>query len=243
MVISVFWKATGQFLVLTRRTDHLLNAARRSIPTMGFPKRHLQEGEEIIEERRQHVITFLEPVLLLLVSIVAGAVAARLINPTDGKVNGYISWAALVVPILSVGWFFWRWLKWRSTMFVVTTERLISREGMFARSGIEIPLERVNNIISHQSVMERVLGAGDLLIESGGEDGQQRYSNVRKPFELQNTINRQIERSKARDMDRMAGRRELSVPEQLEKLADLVKSGVLTQAEFDAKKQQLLDKM
>ena len=210
---------------------------------MGFPKRHLQEGEEIVEERRPHVITFLEPLLLLLASTVAGAVAAQFINPRNGSTNGYISWATFIVPAVAVAWLFWRWLKWRSTMFVVTTERLIAREGMFARSGIEIPLERVNNIISHQTFMERVLGAGDLLIESGGEDGQQRYNNVRKPFELQNTINRQIERAKARDMDRMAGRRALTVPEQIEKLAELVKQGVLTQAEFDAKKSQLLDKL
>lgn len=210
---------------------------------MGFPKRHLQEGEEIIEERREHIVTFAEPVLMLVGAVVLGALAVRLINPRNGSTNGYISWAALVVPIFSVFWIVWRWLKWRTTMFVITTERLISRQGLFARSGMEIPLERVNNISSHQTFFERILGAGDLLIESGGEDGQQRYSNVRKPFELQNTINRQIERSKARDMDRLAGRRELSVPEQLEKLADLVTSGVLTQAEFDAKKQQLLDKL
>lgn len=189
------------------------------------------------------MITFLEPILVLVLSIVGGAVAAKLINPGDGDINGYITWAALVVPVICVFWIVWRWLQWRTTMFVITTERLISRQGLFARSGMEIPLERVNNIISNQTVFERLLGAGDLVIESGGEDGQQRYSNVRKPFELQNTINRQIERSKARDMDRMAGRRELTVPEQLEKLADLVTSGVLTQAEFDAKKQQLLDKL
>ena len=189
------------------------------------------------------MVTFLGPVALLLLVIVAGAVAAKFINPRNGTTNAYISWAALAAPLLPIAWIFWTWLKWRTTMFVITTERLISREGLFARSGMEIPLERVNNIISHQTVFERLLGAGDLMIESGGEDGQQRYTNVRRPFELQNTINRQIERSKARDMDRMAGRRELTVPEQLEKLAGLVQSGVLTQAEFDAKKQQLLDKM
>lgn len=210
---------------------------------MGFPKRHLQEGEEIVVERRPHVITFAEPMIALIISTVAGAAASQFINPLGGSTNTYISWAALVLPILSLVWLFVRWLKWRSTMFVVTTERLISREGLFARSGMEIPLERVNNISSHQTFFERILGAGDLLIESGGEDGQQRYSNVRKPFELQNQINRQIERSQARDADRMAGRRELSVPEQIEKLAELVTSGVLTQAEFDAKKSQLLAKM
>jgi hypothetical protein len=52
-----------------------------------------------------------------------------------------------------------------------------------------------------------------------------------------------MESSAGRHADRMAGRRELSVPEQLEKLDELRQRGVITQAEFDAKKQQLLDRM
>jgi len=87
------------------------------------------------------------------------------------------------------------------------------------------------------------VGAGDLLIESGGEQGQQRFSNIRRPFEVQNEIYRQMERSAARDMDRMAGRRQLSVPEQIEKLDELRQKGVISQAEFDAKKAQLLRQM
>ena len=66
---------------------------------------------------------------------------------------------------------------------------------------------------------------------------------MKKPFHVQNEIYRQIERTHGRDMDRMAGRRELSVPEQIEKLAELRDKGLLTPAEFDAKKTQLLDKI
>ena len=60
---------------------------------------------------------------------------------TDGAVNGYISWAAIAAPIVPLLWIFWRWLNWRSTMFVITTERLIfQRTGLFARYRMEIPL-------------------------------------------------------------------------------------------------------
>jgi Short C-terminal domain len=41
----------------------------------------------------------------------------------------------------------------------------------------------------------------------------------------------------------MAGTRALSIPEQIEKLDELRTRGVVSQAEFDAKKQQLLDQM
>ena len=112
-----------------------------------------------------------------------------------------------------------------------------------AKRGKEIPLERINDISFNQSVFERLIGAGDLLIESGGEQGQQRFSDINHPFDVQNEIYRQIERSQARDMDRMAGRRQLSIPEQIEKLDELRQKGVLSQAEFDAKKTQLLEQI
>jgi hypothetical protein len=88
-----------------------------------------------------------------------------------------------------------------------------------------------------------MVGAGDLIIESGGERGQQHFANIPKPGVVQNEIYRQIEASQARTADRMAGRRELSIPEQLEKLDELRQRGVISQAEFDQKKTQLLDRM
>ena len=93
------------------------------------------------------------------------------------------------------------------------------------------------------TVTQSMLRSGDLLIESGGERGQQAFSNIRRPANVRNEIYRQMEAAQARDHDRIAGRRELSIPEQLEKLDDLRTRGVISQAEFDAKKTQLLDRM
>ena len=76
-----------------------------------------------------------------------------------------------------------------------------------------------------------------------GERGQQHFADIPKPQVVQNEIYRQIEANQARNADRMAGRRELSVPEQLEKLDELRQRGVISQAEFDQKKTQLLDRM
>ena len=101
----------------------------------------------------------------------------------------------------------------------------------------------MNDISFHQSLFERLLGAGDLVIESAGERGQQPFTDIPRPARVQNEIYRQIELAQSRSADRMSGRRELSVPEQLEKLDELRQRGVISQAEFDAKKAQLLDRM
>jgi uncharacterized membrane protein YdbT with pleckstrin-like domain len=153
------------------------------------------------------------------------------------------AWIGLGLTVLAVVWFLRKFAWWHTTNFVVTSDRLIYRVGVLAKQGKEIPLERVTNIAFHQSILERLLGTGDLTIESAGEGSSQTFEDIPHPSRTQQEIYRQMEASAARHADRMAGRRELSVPEQLEKLDELRQRGVITQADFDAKKQQLLDRM
>jgi uncharacterized membrane protein YdbT with pleckstrin-like domain len=210
---------------------------------MGFPRKYLHESEEIVIDRKPHLWFLVKPILAVIAASALAIAAANFINPGAGDKNGWITWAGVVLVAIALLWLLEEFLRWRTINFVVTTDRLIYRSGLFSKQGKEIPLERINDISFKQSIWERLIGAGDLLIESGGEQGQQRFYNVKKPFHVQNEIYRQIERTQARDMDRMAGRRELSVPEQIEKLAELRDKGLLTPAEFDAKKLQLLDKI
>ena len=90
-------------------------------------------------------------------------------------------------------WGLWRLVTWRTTHFVITNDRLIYRVGVFAKRGIQIPLERVNNVNFKQGILERIVGAGDLLVESAGEDGQQRFTDVRHPDRIQNLIHAQMD--------------------------------------------------
>ena len=90
-----------------------------------------------------------------------------------------------------------------------------------------------------------MIGAGDLVIESAGEHGQTTFEDIPKPSTVQNEIYRQIEAMKDRDASRVAagGSRELSVPEQIDQLDQLRQRGVISQAEFEQKKAQLLQRM
>jgi uncharacterized membrane protein YdbT with pleckstrin-like domain len=86
-----------------------------------------------------------------------------------------------------------RRVSWVTTYFVVTTDRVIFRTGVISRCGIEIPLGRVNKALFNQSLLEGLIGAGDLLIESGGESGQQTFTDVRSPDCAQNSIHAAID--------------------------------------------------
>jgi hypothetical protein len=110
----------------------------------------------------------------------------------------------------------------------------------------------VNSVHFHQGIFERMLGAGDLLIESGAESGQQRFTDVRNPDRVQNLIHSQMELNE----DKMYGRvnrdgtpaaqpaassPQLDVPSQLEKLEGMRDRGTISPDEFEAQKRRLLD--
>jgi uncharacterized membrane protein YdbT with pleckstrin-like domain len=151
--------------------------------------------------------------------------------------------------------------RWATTHFVLTTERLIIRSGLVAKFGREIPLERINDVTFSQSLFERLIGAGDLLLESAGEHGQSRFSNVRDPEAVQLEIYRQMEANDRRragyattqphppahppasDRTPTPPIRSRSALDDLERLADLRDRGAITEKEFQRMKRELLDRM
>jgi uncharacterized membrane protein YdbT with pleckstrin-like domain len=199
-----------------------------------FPTKLLNENEDVILDLRPHWSTLAKPVALLVVSVVA-AIALYVVKPIVGAVVG-------VIALLVLVWFVLRYLRWTTTNFVVTTDRLVYRSGVVAKHGKEIPLERVNDIAFAQTFLDRIIGTGDLSIESAGASSRETFSDIPHPSRVQNEIYAQMEAASGRHADRMAGRRDLSIPEQLEKLDELRQRGVVTQAEFEAKKRQLLDR-
>jgi uncharacterized membrane protein YdbT with pleckstrin-like domain len=204
---------------------------------MPFPRRLLNEGEEIVLDLRPHWWFLSGPIAALAIAVVV-AIAALVVD-----VASVLKLATAVLLLAALAWFGTRYLRWTTTNFVLTSDRLIYRSGVLAKHGKEIPLERINDISFHQSIFERIIGAGDLMIESGGERGQQHFSDIRRPAHVQNEIYRQIERARAREADRQVRGHEPTVLEQLEKLDELRQRGIISQAEFDAKKTQLLERM
>ena len=136
---------------------------------------------------------FAEAVFALVVTIVLGIIVARRWTPRRRS-----SGSSLALIVAQRLWVVVRYLKWVTTNFVITSDRVIFRHGVFAKSGIEIPLERVNSVHFDQGVFERMVGAGDLLIESGAEEGQQRFTDIRNPDQVQNLIHAQMEQNEKR---------------------------------------------
>lgn len=198
---------------------------------MGYPERLLSPHEEVVKEFRPHWQFLVLPIVFGLVAVVLAIVAVVTVEGSVGwlLVLGLVAvWALLSVK---------RVADWLTTEYVITNERVVRRSGVFSRSGVEIPLESITNVAFNQSFIERLIRSGDLVIESAGESGQSRYSDIPDPEGLQSLIYQQRE---ARTVSLRRGDDGSSVSSELGRLADLRDRGALTEAEFESQKRKLL---
>jgi uncharacterized membrane protein YdbT with pleckstrin-like domain len=203
-----------------------------------FPRRLLTEDEEIILDLQPHWIALVGPFLwTIFIGAITGIVWVK---------TGDVSDVRRVLRLIEMGLAFVAWIpvagmpaiRWRFTQFVLTNERVITRTGVIAKHSKEIPLETINDVTFGQGILERMIGAGDLIIESAGESGQNRFTEIRKPEAVQLAIYRAAEARKG--VGRVAGAGHVSTADEIAKLAELRDRGVLTEEEFQARKAKLL---
>ena len=211
---------------------------------MAFPPDMLNDNEEIVVDLRPHWWYITPAGALLAAAVILGI----LVLTATG--NSALRILAGLIVLAALGLFVVRYVRWAGINFVVTSERVISRTGVIAKKGIEIPLDRINTVFFNQSLFERLIGAGNLGIESAGEGGRQTFEDIRKPRNVQQAIYRAMEADETRRFESMGraaggarGEPGDSIPDQIKKLDELRRSGVLTDAEFEAKKRDLLDRL
>jgi len=203
---------------------------------MALSPKHLNENEELILDVHPHWWYFAQS---------GGAAVAALIAWYLGAVSidgGFMEWLPKVLGVvvaLGLVWVGYEYLQWRFTNFAITSARVIYQEGLISRKGVEIPLERVNNVDLNQTIIERLLGAGDLLIESGGKDGQQRFTDIKRPQEVKKILLNYVQRRIDLRAGYVQGGRD-DVATQLEKLEGLLQRGSLTRDEFEREKRRIL---
>ena len=206
---------------------------------MAFPRRLLIEGEELILDLRPHPIALARAIIVTILIAVAWALALSRL-PDAG--HDVLFWTVIVAGIVVfIVWPVRDTVRYLTSHFVMTSDRVIHRQGWIAKSSMEIPLEALNDVRFHQGVFERVIGAGDLIIESAGERGRQVFEDIREPELVQKTIYQQGERNQQRMFHGgSTGTSAPSATSELERLADLRARGVLTEEEFQAQKRRIL---
>ena len=210
---------------------------------MAFPKKLLTADEELVLDLRPHWVALVGPVLVTALILAAWIYFFAIGDvPGEGGTENVLTWIIIGAGLLLfIIYPLRQFIAWVTSHFVVTTERLIHRQGLVAKSSMEIPLDRINDVRFDQSVFERMIGAGDLVIESAGERGRQVFSDIRHPEDVQKVV---YERSEVYTQRMQGGGfREPAAPsatEELTRLADLRDRGAITEEEYQAQKTRLL---
>lgn len=132
---------------------------------MAYPESQLTDGEDVLVHQHPHWKVLILPTLALAL-ILAGC--GYLAATTAGSSAQQVAWIALaaVAGIASLWFGLAPWLRWRTTHFVVTTDKVMFREGILTRTGLNIPMSRISSVRTEIDLNDRVFGCGSLLIES-----------------------------------------------------------------------------
>ena len=179
---------------------------------MAFPQRLLAEDEEVVLDLHPHWKRLLLPAVLI--PVVVGVSTYLIFLIPDGSARTPLRWAIVAVAVVVLAKFsLWPYVRWQTTSYVLTTRRVVIRRGVFARSGRDIPLTRVNDVSFEHSLLDRLLRCGTLTIESAGERGQVVLPEVPDVELVQREVYRCVEEESRRmgvpgEFDGPGGRRD-----------------------------------
>ncbi len=221
----------------------------------------LMPDEEMILASNPHWFYFWKQVAAAIVILVTFVLLSRI-----SWLEDFIGWVALIAFVVLIIDVIVAFLQWQTTRFAITDQRVAYQSGMFRRRGVSIPLNRINNVNFDQSMIARILNNGIVTIESAGETGDSVFENIPKPEHVRTLIFAQVEADEQRDSDRDAASLAKALRDQQEPIAttastppppptppssadrlaaldDLKAQGHIDDAEYAAKRQQILDEL
>ena len=159
---------------------------------MGFSTKHFNHDEVLVLDLHPHWWRFVKPSLVLVAAVAAIAYNNEIPNDFLKNLALIIAQAFTALAVINLAL---QSLKWYRTHFVLTSQRVIFQSGVIARSRIEISLHKINLVTFHQGIFERLINAGDIVIESGAEDGMETFTDVRDPQNVQAYIHEWMRRN------------------------------------------------
>jgi uncharacterized membrane protein YdbT with pleckstrin-like domain len=163
---------------------------------VGFPESVLTKDEQVVSHLHPHWKALIRPMFVVVLAV-AAVVLAGIFLPTGSRMIGLYVVGA--IALVAIAWLaFWPWLRWRTTHYVFTNERVIMRHGVFSRAGRDIPLGRINDVSFSHGIIERMLGCGTLTIESAGERGQVVLADIPRVEKIQSVLYELVEDDRAK---------------------------------------------
>jgi uncharacterized membrane protein YdbT with pleckstrin-like domain len=207
---------------------------------------HLKKDEKLLLIIRQHWIKLVLPFfawLLLAILLLAFI--------KNYKVDLIIILLTAIYPMIE-------YINWKYNLWAVTNMRVVDESGFFTRYSKESPLDKINNVEYDQPVLGRILGYGNVDIQTAAEMGETKYTLIHHPKLLKDTITHAQEEYKKNQITSQAtqlaqaiakttpvaaaapAQSQQMIADELHKLFELLQKGAITQEEYLAQKNKLL---
>jgi uncharacterized membrane protein YdbT with pleckstrin-like domain len=209
---------------------------------------HLQEGEQILHRARPSRVPLVPPLTLAAVAAIAGLVGWN----QSGQQPWVLALAGVVVAAALI-WALGRYVELAANQYILSDRRLLRLHGIISQSSMDSYLDKINNVEHHQSFWGRIFGYGDVEVDTAAESGAEVFPRISQPLAFKRAIDAAIIAYRAaagRPLAPMTAAAAAAgatpgadAAERIRQLKRLADDGLVSQAEFEAKRKQLLDQI
>jgi len=214
---------------------------------MSYVKKMLAQNEQVARVAHTHWITLLPTILIdvaISIVIIGLSIGGFLLSPP-------FTLFGLLLLLVPIGHLLIRLWVWSSKQYIITNRRIIQVSGMFNKRVSDTALEKVNDIVMEQSAWGRLLKFGDIEIISGSESGIDVFRRIADPIGFKKTLLDQKGASggsgiQPEQVERASGKEApgaSEIPALIAELGELREKGLLSDAEFEEKRKQLLERI
>ena len=213
----------------------------------------LADGERIAHRTRQHwLATIIDgrwPWLLLVGSLLVFLLSLGLEAGGLRDILGWLVLGGIVVSFVLLAKVYWAWY---AQDYLVTNRRVLKVEGIFNKRSADSSLEKINDAVLEQNVVGRILGYGDLDILTAADVAIDKFRMLtaapmfkKTMLDQKHALEMEVSRMPSPALRAAPGRPMSSddVTRALGDLADLRERGAISDADYEAKKDELLGRL
>ncbi len=206
---------------------------------MSYLNTLLATNERVVRASRDHWIVLL-PTIVADGAISLAIVGLSVLGIVFSPPWTWLGFLLLFIPLLH---FLWRIWMWWSKQYAITNRRVIQISGMVNKRVSDTLLEKINDIVTEQSAMGRLLKFGDVEIIAGSDSGVDVFYRLADPIGFKKDLLDQKASVGEPEAAEEPEKHAQSVPDLIAELDELRKKGLITGAEFEKKRRKLLDRI
>ena len=153
----------------------------------------LLPGENLVLKVHQHWIFVVKSILIPVALLILVVVSDFTFIPSL-KVSNLALFLTLGVVALALLWLIVVWIRWQSTSYTLTDQRIKIESGVFGRQSKMIPIDRIQDCTTRMSLMGRMLGYGRVEVDAAGAQGAEVLEHLPSPGTFRDQVFVQSER-------------------------------------------------